>query len=265
MTRSFAIAPILGAVLVAPVFAQEQDKAELAKKLSNPISDMVSVPFQFNWDQGVGPDDQVRFILNVQPVIPFTLSPKVGLITRIIVPFVGQPPLVPGGEAASGIGDIVTSFFVSPQTGGLTWGVGPVFNLPSTAEPTLGTEKWCAGPTVVALRQDGTWTMGVLWNRYWSFDGNEARPDVDQMLVQPFLAYGKGGTTLTLQSESVANYEVDEDRWTVPVNLVLSKVSHFGTFPASYFIGGGPFVVSPPGGPEWKLRAGLTVLVPRKS
>jgi hypothetical protein len=28
------------------------DSAELAKKLSNPISDLVSVPFQFNWEQG---------------------------------------------------------------------------------------------------------------------------------------------------------------------------------------------------------------------
>jgi hypothetical protein len=261
MTPRIVVALLLVAL---PAFAQEADKETLAKQVSNPISDLVSVPFQFNWDQGVGPDDQTRFVLNVQPVIPFHLSPKVNLITRVIVPFIGQPPLTPGGEPASGIGDILASFFVVPPTGGLMLDIGPVFNLPSTAEPTLGTEKWCVGPTVVVLKQAGPWTVGALWNRYWSFDGNDARPDVNQMFVQPFLAYGKHGTTITLQSESTANYEVDEDRWTVPVNLVVSKVSHFGSFPASYAIGGGTYVESPPGGPEWKLRTAITILLPTK-
>jgi hypothetical protein len=126
------------------------DDAELAKKLSNPISDLVSVPFQFNWEQNVGPDRQTRFVLNVQPVMPFLLNPELNLIARVIVPFVSQPPLFVGGAAASGVSDILTSFFFSPDTGStLTWGAG----LPSTTEPTLGTEKWSAGPTIVVLRQ----------------------------------------------------------------------------------------------------------------
>jgi len=56
--------------------AGASDGGELAKKLSNPISDLVSVPFQFNWEQNVGPDKQTRFVLNIQPVIPFALTPK---------------------------------------------------------------------------------------------------------------------------------------------------------------------------------------------
>jgi hypothetical protein len=92
------------------------DDAELAKKLSNPISDLVSVPFQFNWEN-VGPDKQTRFILNMQPVMPFSLTPNLNLIARVIVPFVSQPPLFEGGTAASGVSDIVTSFFFSPNTG----------------------------------------------------------------------------------------------------------------------------------------------------
>jgi hypothetical protein len=42
------------------------ESTELAKKLANPISDLVSVPFQFNWAQNVGPYELTQFILNVQ-------------------------------------------------------------------------------------------------------------------------------------------------------------------------------------------------------
>ena len=238
--------------------------AELAKKLSNPISDLVSVPFQFNWEQGVGPDDQTRFILNVQPVMPFTLNEDWNMIARVIVPLVSQPALFEGGAPASGVSDILTSFFFSPSKGELTWGVGPVINLPSTTEPTLGTEKWSAGPTVVALKQQGPWTYGALWNQIWSFAGNPDRNDVSQMFLQPFLAYNtKSLWTITIQSESTANWEAEEDKWTVPISLLFAKLSSFGPFPASYQFGFGVFAAHPEGGPSWKVRAAIAVLLPR--
>ena len=242
------------------------DDAELAKKLSNPISDLVSVPFQFNWEQNVGPDKQTRFILNVQPVMPFTLTPRVNLIARVIVPFVSQPPLFEGGLAASGVSDILTSFFFSPNTGGsFTWGAGPVISLPSTAEPTLGTEKWSAGPTIVALKQAGPWTVGALWNQLWSFSGNPSREDVNQMFVQPFLAYTtRRALTFTLQSESVGNFNADDEQWTVPINLLVSKVATFGTFPASYQVGFGGYAVHPETAPSWKIRGAIVLLLPRR-
>jgi len=241
------------------------EQADLAKKLSNPISDLVSVPFQFNWEQGVGPDDQTRFILNVQPVIPFKVGEKTNLVMRVIVPFVSQPPLFPGGEPTGGVGDVVTSFFLAPHTGSLIWGVGPVFSLPSTAEPALGTEKWSIGPTFVLLKQSGAATYGMLWNQLWSVSGNHERADVDQMFVQPFFAVTtKKALTFTLQSESTCNFEADHDKWTIPVNFLVSKVAGFGPFPASYVLGVGAFVEKPEGGPEWKLRAAITLLLPNK-
>ena len=225
----------------------------------------MSVPFQFNWEQGVGPDDQTRFILNVQPVMPFTLNQDWNLIARVIAPLVSQPPLFEGGAPASGMSDILTSFFFSPSQSGLTWGAGPVISLPSTTEPTLGTEKWSAGPTVVALKQQGPWTYGALWNQIWSFAGNTERSDVSQMFLQPFVAYTTESLwTLTVQSETTANWEADEDQWTVPINVVVAKLSSFGPFPASYQFGFGVFAAHPEVGPSWKIRSAIVILLPRR-
>src|SRR4029450_898060 len=80
------------------------ESEELAKKLSNPISDLVSLPIQFNWQQAVGPLDLSQFILNIQPVMPFELNQHWNLIARVIFPFIGQPPFVVDGEASSGFG-----------------------------------------------------------------------------------------------------------------------------------------------------------------
>jgi len=45
----------------------------------------VSLPFQFNWYQHVGPLELSTFILNVQPVIPLKLNDDWNVILRIIV------------------------------------------------------------------------------------------------------------------------------------------------------------------------------------
>jgi len=259
------VAPSIGHAQQAAAPAAPAESAELAKKLANPISDLVSVPFQFNWEQNVGPSELTRFILNVQPVMPFELNKDWNLISRVIMPLVSQPPLFSGGAATFGISDITTSFFLSPKkVTNFTIGAGPVIVLPSTSEPTLGTGKWSLGPTIVALKQEGPYTYGVLWNQVWSFSGDASRADVNQMFLQPFLAYQATHTvTLTVQSEMTADWEADDDQWTVPINVIVSKLSSFGVFPASYQFGFGAFAAHPEIGPSWKIRAAVVILLPR--
>jgi hypothetical protein len=163
---------------------------------------------------------------------------------RIIAPVIGQPPLTTGGTATSGVGDITTSFWLSP----------------SRAKRLT----WSAGPTLVALKQTGSWTVGAPWNQVWSFAGDPSRGDVNQMFLQPFASYQTTHTvTLTVQSETTANWKVDEGRWTVPINSLIAKLSSFGTFPASYQLGFGVFPVHPDAGPSWKIRAAIVILLPR--
>ena len=178
-----------------------------------------------------------------------------------------QPPLFRGDISTFGIGDITTSFFFSPRNNsGFTWGVGPVFETPSSFQPTIGSGHYSIGPTAVVLQQTGKWTIGTLWNQVWSVAGERRREDVNQMFLQPFLAYQATHTVaLTVNSEMTANWEAhSDDRWTVPLLGEISKLDTFGLFPASYQLGLAWFPAHPEIGASWNIRAAVIILLPER-
>src|SRR5262245_61421922 len=161
-TRTAFAAAILVFITFSAITASAQNEAELAQKLQNPVANLISVPLQSNWDFGNGQTNAMRYTLNVQPVIPFSLTTEWNLITRTIMPIIHAESPVKGGRDKSGLGDILQSFFFSPvkPLGGWIVGVGPVFLYPSATDSALGGEKWGAGPTAVILHQESGWTYG---------------------------------------------------------------------------------------------------------
>jgi hypothetical protein len=244
--------------------AQADSTGDLAKKLQNPIANLISVPLQSNWDFGIGRADAMRYTLNVQPVIPISLGREWNLVTRTIVPFIHAESPTPGGDGAGGIGDILQSFFFSPKEpiGGWIIGAGPVFLYPSASDEALGSGKWGAGPTAVVLRQDHGWTYGLLANHVWSFAGNADRPDVSATFLQPFVSYTTTThTTFGLNTESTYDWKAKE--WTVPINLTVSQLLKIGEHPVQFQVGGRYYAERPQGGPDWGLRFTITFLFPK--
>jgi len=253
-------------VAVGPAMAQAPDKAALAKKLSNPIADLISVPIQFNFDRGLGAEnDGERYLTNVQPVIPFSVTEDWNLISRTIAPLVGLDGVAPVGSEF-GLGDVTQSLFFSPKApgpGGLIWGVGPVALFPTATDDALGAGKWAAGPTAVALLQRDGWTVGALVNHLWSFAGEDDRADVNASFLQPFLAHTwPTATTLTLNTE--LSYDWNADQAAPVVNLFLSQILPVGGQLIQIGVGARYWIDGPSGGPEgFGARAQLTFLYPR--
>ena len=86
-------------LMTASLSAQEKQdsETELAKETQNPIADLISVPFQNNFNFGAGTEDKMIYVLNVQPVIPLKLSEDWNLIARIIHAY-HQPALAVSGH-----------------------------------------------------------------------------------------------------------------------------------------------------------------------
>ena len=243
--------------------ASGESKEDLAKKLQNPIADLISVPFQFNWDSGYAGDAD-RYTLNIQPVIPFSISKDWNVISRTIVPVIYQDSRGSGSNSEFGIGDTTQSFFFSPKEPVHNWivGFGPVLLLPTGTDSDFRTQQLGFGPTVVALRQRDGWTYGALANHIWGVTGSDDRPDLNSTFLQPLLAYTwPSATTLTLNSETSYNWTSEE--WTVPINLMLSQLVKIGEHPVQFQIGGRYYVESPSGGPDWGLRFTVTFLFPK--
>ena len=263
MTKTIRRATWLCGVLVLAishaVYAQSAE--ELAKQTQNPVSSLISVPFQGNWDVGVGARDATATTLNIQPVAPFALTKDWNVILRVIMPLVSQP--TDDGLRINGMSDTLTTAFLSPsKLGKVIWGAGPVLMLPTATNNGLGNEQVGLGPSIVALVQPGRWTTGILWNQVWSVGGANDRADVNQGFFQPFANYNLGdGIAVGASIEATASWDADHV-WNSALIFTASKVTVLGKRPVNFVVGAGPDLASPVGG-DWKMRFQANFLFPR--
>ena len=241
----------------------ESDAAALAKKTANPIAAMISVPFQFNFNFGLGEYDRTQYLMNIMPVIPFRLSEKINVVNRIILPVMVQPDITKESGSTFGLGDINYSmFFTAAETKKVIWGIGPAFNIPTRTNDVLGSPEFGLGPTFIALMMPGNWAFGFTVNNVWSYNNS----DLNALFSQIFIVYTfKSAWFVQMMPTITANWNAAKgQQWSVPLGANTGKVVMFGKQPVKLIGGGGYFVVSPDNGPKWQLFAQAVFLFPKK-
>jgi len=283
MLRKLMIVALLCTAIAAqaaesqPSNTQQTSDEELVKQTQNPVADLISVPFQNNFNFAAGPKHNHQiYLLNIQPVIPINLTDNWNVIARIITPVVNLPSLAPGIGSATGLGDINPTFFLSPaKSGELIWGLGPTFTLPTASDKLLGNGKFSLGPAAVALMMKEQWVFGALMNYQWSVAG-WGDGHVSQTLIQPFVNYNlPDHWYLTSAPIVTANWVAKgSDVWTVPLGGGIGKLFKLGQIlpleghaiaqlPINTQIQAFGNVARPEDGAKWQLRFQIQFLFPK--
>jgi hypothetical protein len=175
----------------------------------------------------------------------------------------------PGGgpESASGLGDTNYSLFLSPvKYGKVIWGAGPSINIPTASKDQLGSGKWSAGVTGVALTQPKWGSMGLLGRQIWSFAGDSNREDVSQFLAEPFVNYNlEKGWFLLTDIIVTANWKASSSQtWTVPLGGGFGRIYKIGKQAVNNRFEVYYNVVKPDSAPDWTWTFTFQFLFPKK-
>ncbi|HQR44563.1 MAG TPA: hypothetical protein PK598_00945 [Thermoanaerobaculia bacterium] len=246
-------------------------EAQIARLLENPVSNLVAVPFQYDYIQLEAPRAGVTKALSrlqIMPTFPLHLGSDWNLINRVVFPFLSVPineafgdcigmgpawvdtcPGFPDALAdpfkrTGGFGDMVYVGLASPaktvkvgSTGGtVIWGVGPTAMFPTASDEVLGYGKWGLGPAVVAAYLGPRWTLGVFAQHWWSIAGNSNRADVSLTNIQYFIYYkpdwsAEAQWRIGMSPNISINWKASGDKTLLPVGIGLSRLIQLGPLP----------------------------------
>lgn len=241
-----------------------QSDEEIARRIASPIPDLWSVQIQYNRDRRFGSArDGSKDYANFIPAIPIALNKDWNVISKTYTGYVLRQETVPGSGSKSGLAYIVPALFFTPvkhAATDVTWGLGPIVQLPVSDDESFASKKWGIGPTGFVEIRKGPWAFGVLADHLASIGGRDDRPDFSSTFLQPWTSYTTSNAwTLTVNAETI--YDWKGDTWVAPVHFLASKVTRLGDGPVE--IGGGLryWAKTSESGPHgWGVRLFVTLL-----
>ena len=254
----FFLTGVAGSVLGQEYADSLHSPHALAMRLRNKVPDLVTLPLENDLQFGVGPASATSNTLNFQPVIPFPIGKSWRIVTRTIIPLEYEDPAgEKGAPGKSGVGDINTSWFLSPgyASNEWKWGMGVVLNIPSSSDTLFGYGRWAAGPTLAVVKQKGGLSYDVLLNHQWSLGSRK----VSATLVDPSVSY-TWMSGFSLDAEAQCTYDWEASQWTVMTRLGGGHVVYLGPFPISLELDGLAYPARGPADPHWGIAVVFTFI-----
>jgi hypothetical protein len=202
-------------------------------------------------------------VFNFQPVIPVRKGGiiPVSQILRLTVPVVTTA----GPDRKTGLGDttFVDLFVANPAQWGI-WGLGYTLVAPTAANDDLGQGKWQLGPAATTMYyglQD--WQIGGLIQNPVSFAGDDDRPNVNTLQIQPIVNYLKGDWYFGA-GDFNWTYDWKQKEWTIPLAFQAGRISQIGEHKYNLSFEVEWTAVRPDDAvvPRWGIRLGLVLLLP---
>ena len=253
--------------------ASELSPQQLAKQITNPVTDLWQLQFQFNnmqLEPSATPVSK-QWVNNLyfQPVLPVRLTENVNLITRPVFTLYNSVPVPTGPDTTNRqtkLGDTILAQVFSPA-GTEPWiiAAGPTWIFPTAGSDETGQGKWQVGPAIGGGYITDQFLAGALTQQWWSFAGDSGRKSTSQMAILPLLyRFFPGGWSIGYSGQILADWKAPSgERWTVPLGLSVGKIVQFGMLPVQIQVGTQYFVERPTAGPKLNLQLQITPVIPR--
>ena len=201
----------------------------IAKESENPIGNLTGLPLENYANFQAGPHKGTQDVLEFEPVVPFHVTPDWNIIARAVIPVFWNPSLSPAPSAPQAFGPTDFETFLTPRnsTNGWLWGIGPIAQIPTATNPSVGSNVRGLGPTAALVHTGEKTVAGLLVNNVWSL-GGASGPHGSRyatFLARPFFNYNFGeGRFAGAAAIITANEYGSGQKWTAPIGADAGRI-----------------------------------------
>ena len=241
--------------------AQEQAQADDVAQANNPLATVKAFNLQNYYIGKLTETDTYANQFWLRYATPFSIGESKWLM-RASLPVMTNPVL-PGTDHKTGLGDFnaFAAYLIDVGNPAISFGVGPLINVPTATDDALGSGKWSAGfANVLFVATNPKFLYGYLLTWQASFAGQDDRANVSIAAFQPLLIGQLGGGTYW-RSTGIMNYDFECNGYNVPIGIGIGQVWKSGTTTYNLFVEPQWSVASKGAGwPEWQVFVGLNLI-----
>jgi hypothetical protein len=230
---------------------------DLSSKATDPTAALMSFQLADWYTASSHDSDATANQLVLRAAIPFSMAGTQNIFR------VTQPVITSSPRGQSGLGDLqVFNLTVFGAPWG-RWGLGLAASLP-VAKKDLGSGKWTLGPAVGFVNSSlPGHSFGLFAQSFFSVAGDNGKPAVGIVNLQPLYSYQLGGgRSLSLGNSNLA-YDTRQSRWaSLSLGLNYGQVVGFWGHKWRPSIEVDHDFQNRAGNPKTTIRAALVLLLP---